>query len=95
MPSSMITCKDFLRELGDYLDESTDPALRAELEKHINECPNCWVICDTTRKTIQVYKGMDLHPLPERVHHKLMEALAQYAAKRAERNGGPRGEAQR
>lgn len=95
MQSSMITCKDFLRELGDYLDDSTDPALRAELEKHINECPNCWVICDTTRKTIQIYKGMDLHPLPERVHQKLMDALAQYAAHRAESNGNPKGEAQR
>jgi hypothetical protein len=45
------------------------------------------VICDTTRKTIQVYKGMDLHPLPERVHQKLMDVLAQHAAKRAQKNG--------
>jgi len=83
----MITCKDFLRELNDYLDDATDPALRAELEHHINECPNCWVICDTTRKTIQVYKGMDPHPLPESVHEKLMRALARKAAERAARNG--------
>jgi len=87
MPSSMITCKDFLRELSDYLDDATDPALRAELERHISECPNCWVICDTTRKTIQVYKGMDLHPLPERVHNKLMNALAQRAARKAAGTG--------
>ena len=91
MPSSMITCKDFLRELSEYLDEATDPALRAELERHINECPNCWVICDTTRKTIQVYKGMDLHPLPERVHRKLMDALAERAARKAAANGGRAG----
>lgn len=95
MPSSMITCKDFLRELSDYLDDATDPALRAELERHINECPNCWVICDTTRKTIQVYKGMDLHPLPEKVHEKLMAALAERAARKAEENGPPAGEPQR
>lgn len=90
----MITCKDFLRELSDYLDDATDPALRAELEQHINECPNCWVICDTTRKTIQVYKGMDLHPLPERVHEKLMDAIARRAAGRAARNGQAGGAAQ-
>ncbi|MGD0001083.1 MAG: zf-HC2 domain-containing protein, partial [Bryobacteraceae bacterium] len=52
----MVTCKDFLRELADFLDESVDPALRQELESHISQCPNCWVICDTTKKTIQVYK---------------------------------------
>lgn len=72
----MVTCKDFLRELNEYLDETADPSTRAELEQHINECPNCWVICDTTRKTIQVYKGMDPQPLPESVHDKLMGALA-------------------
>jgi len=95
MQSSMITCKDFLRELSDYLDDATDPALRAELERHINECPNCWVICDTTRKTIQVYKGMDLHPLPETVHQKLMDALAQRAARRTAKSGPETGEPQR
>lgn len=77
--NEMITCKDFLRELNDFLDETTDPVLRAELEKHINECPNCWVICDTTRKTIQVYKGMEAQDLPDPVHQRLMNAIAKRA----------------
>jgi anti-sigma factor RsiW len=71
----LVTCKDFLRELGEYLDEAADPATRSELEQHINECPNCWVIFDTTKKTIQVYKGIEPQPLPEPVHERLMEAL--------------------
>jgi anti-sigma factor RsiW len=54
----LLTCKDFLSELSDYLDEKIDAELRAKLESHITECPNCWVIADTTRKTIQIYKGM-------------------------------------
>jgi anti-sigma factor RsiW len=52
----LLTCKDFLSELTDYLDEKIDADLRAKLEKHMAECPNCWVVCDTTRKTISVYK---------------------------------------
>lgn len=75
----MVTCKDFLRELNEYLDETTDPVIRAELERHINDCPNCWVVCDTTRKTIQVYKGMDAQPISETVHAKLMEAIQKKA----------------
>ena len=58
----MLTCKDFLSELSDYLDEKIDAELRAKLESHITECPNCWVIADTTRKTIQIYKGMEPYP---------------------------------
>ena len=71
----MVTCKDFLRELADFLDESVDPALRQELESHISQCPNCWVICDTTKKTIQVYKGMEPEPLTDEVHTKLIQII--------------------
>ena len=79
----MLTCKDFLRELSDYLDEALDADVRAKLEKHITECPNCWVIADTTRKTIQIYKGMDPHPIPADVEDRLMHALEKkLAAKR-------------
>jgi anti-sigma factor RsiW len=77
----LVTCKDFLRELSDYLDENVDPAVRKDLEHHISECPNCWVICDTTKKTIQVYKGMDPEPLPEKVHDKLVQILEKRCGK--------------
>ena len=71
----MLTCKDFLKDLNEYLDESADAAVRAKIEAHIAECPNCWVIHDTTRKTIQIYKGMDPYPIPRDVESRLMKAL--------------------
>jgi len=71
----LLTCKDFLAELSDYLDERIDAELRAKLERHIAECPNCWVIADTTRRTIQIYKGMDPYPIPTEVESRLMKAL--------------------
>ena len=71
----MLTCKQFMQELSDYLDESVDAATRHELERHINECPNCWVVADTTRRTVQIYKGMDPFPVPADVQSRLMSAL--------------------
>ena len=71
----MVTCKDFLRELSEYLDDATAPDVKQELEAHIQECPSCWVVFDTTQKTIQVYKGMEPQPLPEAVHERLVSAL--------------------
>ena len=80
----MLTCKDFLRELSDYLDESIDAQVRAKLEEHITGCPNCWVIADTTRRTIKIYKGMEPYPVPPDVQERLMAALdRKMAAKRA------------
>jgi anti-sigma factor (TIGR02949 family) len=71
----LLTCKDFLNELGEYLDESLDPELRATLHQHVTECPNCWVLLDTTEKTIKVYKGMEAQDIPSDIHTRLMTAL--------------------
>ena len=71
----MLTCKDFLNELGDYLDESLDPEIRARLHQHVTQCPNCWVILDTTQKTIKVYKGLEPQSIPQDIHSRLMSAL--------------------
>ena len=71
----MLTCKEFLAELSDFLDETIRLEIRSKLERHLAECPNCWVVCDTTRKTIQVYKGMSACTIPDDVHSRLMEAV--------------------
>ena len=78
----MLTCKDFLHELSDYLDENLDAEIRSKLEQHITECPNCWVIADTTRRTIQIYKGMEPYPVPSDVQDRLMQALERKMAAR-------------
>jgi anti-sigma factor RsiW len=61
--------------LTDYLDESLDAEVREKLEKHIAECPNCWVICDTTRKTVEIYRGMDPYPISTEMHSRLIAAI--------------------
>lgn len=71
----MLTCKEFLRELNEYLDETTDPETRAHWQAHVDECPNCFVVVDTTRKTLEVYKGMEPQPLPEDIRERLWKAL--------------------
>jgi anti-sigma factor RsiW len=78
----LLTCKDFLSELSEYLDQTIDAGQRAKLERHITECPNCWVIADTTRKTIQIYKGMEPYPIPADVESRLMQALEKRMAAR-------------
>jgi anti-sigma factor (TIGR02949 family) len=71
----LLTCKDFLNELNEFLDESVDPEIRRKLQEHVNECPNCWVVLDTTKRTIKVYKGQEPQPIPAEIHARLMDAL--------------------
>lgn len=87
----MLTCKQFLSELNEFLDDTLDPNLKAELQRHVNECPNCWVVCDTTEKTLKVFKGMEAKPVPSDIQAKLMAALER---KMKEKGCGPCGEKQ-
>jgi anti-sigma factor RsiW len=78
----LLTCKQFLEELNDYLDDAVDMELRARLEAHITQCPNCFVIFDTTKKTIRVFKGMEPQVIPDDVHDRLMQAIKKRCAAR-------------
>jgi anti-sigma factor (TIGR02949 family) len=71
----LLTCKQFLQELNDYLDPSIDPETKRHLESHVSACPNCFVVVDTTMKTLQVYKGMEPQEVPEDLKSRLWAAV--------------------
>jgi predicted anti-sigma-YlaC factor YlaD len=80
----LVTCKQFLQELNDYLDPNIDAVTKVHLEAHVSECPNCFVIVDTTKRTLQVYKGVEPQSIPEDVQSRLWEALERKMAGRGQ-----------
>lgn len=78
----MVTCKQFLQELNDFLDPNVDAVMKAHLDKHLSQCPNCFVLVDTIMKTLQVYKGMEPQSIPEDVETRLLIALERKMAAR-------------
>lgn len=70
-----MTCADFLKELTDYLDETIDGSTRAELEDHLAWCHNCYVVCNTTKKTIEIYRDSQLYELPDELRSRLEVAI--------------------
>jgi anti-sigma factor RsiW len=70
-----VTCSDFLKELTDYLDDSIDAQTRAELEDHLQWCHNCYVICNTTKMTIEIYRDSHLYELPDDLRGRLRSAI--------------------
>ncbi len=81
----MLTCKEFLSELNEFLDESVCGTTKEELQRHVNECPNCFVVVDTTKKTLRVFRGVTEKAIPEEVHTRLMKALERKMAANAGR----------
>ena len=70
-----MTCKEFLKELTDYLDDTMDASTRSELEDHLQWCHNCFVVCDTTKKTIEIYRDQKVYELPEDLRTRLESAI--------------------
>lgn len=77
----MTSCKKLVRELSNYLDNELDASLRLELEEHMRRCPDCQVIIDTTRKTIEIYRGCDPYPIPQSLHDRLLETIRRHQEK--------------
>lgn len=78
----MLTCREFLESLNEYLDDTADAAIRSRIDAHVSSCPNCWVVFDTTKKTLQIFKGMEPQVIPQDVEVRLMAALERKMAGR-------------
>jgi anti-sigma factor RsiW len=70
-----VNCTDFLAKLTDYFDGHIDPSLLAEVKEHLGSCHHCEVVVDTTRKTIDVYRGNQAYELPEELSNRLRAAV--------------------
>jgi anti-sigma factor RsiW len=70
-----VKCKDFLKELTDYLDGTIQVEVRTELEEHLHWCHDCYVVMNTTKKTIEIYRDNQLYELPENLRTKLHQAI--------------------
>ena len=68
-------CSEFLQELTNYLDGVIDDRTKTELEGHLSWCHNCYVVCDTTKKTIEIYRDSKLYELPDDLRTRLHSAI--------------------
>ena len=61
----MISCSDFMAEIGNYLDGDVAAEVRAQLESHLAHCRTCTVLYDSARKTLQVVTDSGSFELPD------------------------------
>jgi anti-sigma factor RsiW len=82
-----VKCTEFLDELTNYLDGVIDARTKSELEDHLAWCHNCYVVCDTTRKTIEIYRNQELYELPDDLRGRLQTAIMSKCT--AQKKAGP------
>jgi anti-sigma factor RsiW len=70
-----VNCTDFLAKLTDYFDGQIEPDLLAEVKEHLGTCHHCEVVVDTTRQTIDIYRGQQHYDFPEDLSSRLRSAI--------------------
>lgn len=68
-------CKAMLSQLCNYIDGELAPHLCAQIEQHLENCDDCRVLVDTTRKTISLFRRHNQVELPSGVRERLWQAL--------------------
>jgi hypothetical protein len=71
----MITCDEFLAEFGDYLEDRASAEVREQLELHLSQCRTCYVLYDSTRKTLKIVTESSSFDLPPEVSEPIVNRL--------------------
>jgi len=71
----MVTCKEVVHLLNEYLEANLKKEAMLDLDQHLSDCPECLCFINTYRKTVQVCKKLQAKDIPEALHTKLWEYL--------------------
>ena len=70
-----MNCTDFLAKLTDFFDGNIEAELMTEVKEHLGSCHHCEVVVDSTRKTIEVYRGTEIYDFPDDLSIRLRAAI--------------------
>ena len=71
----MISCRDVIASLSDFLDDDLSAAVRRELEAHLAECRTCEVIYDSMRKSVRLVTDTRSFELDESLSERLLATI--------------------
>lgn len=71
----MITCRELVELLIDYVSDEISPEHRIHFELHLMRCPPCVAYVESYRLTIQLSRQLPCGPLPPELAQRLHAAL--------------------
>jgi len=70
-----LNCKGVILEISNYLDGELQPAVKLELEQHLEHCEDCKMVVDQTKLTVDIFCDSKPVELPLHVQSRLHQAL--------------------
>ncbi len=71
----MLSCDQFLAELGNYIENDVAADVRRQLQGHLAHCKTCQVLYDSTEKTLKIVTESNSFDLSERLHEPLIKKV--------------------
>jgi len=71
----MISCQDFITELGNLLDDDVAVEVRESLQAHLAHCQSCQVLYDSTRKTLRIVTESGSFEYPDPIAEPLVTKI--------------------
>lgn len=82
-----IDCKHVWEYISAYIEGDVDPALRAEIDKHLETCEICSAVLDSTRNVVVLVADDRVFELPagfsKRLHERIDKEIRKDEAKGA------------
>ena len=69
-------CRALLSALSDYVDGSAPESICRQIERHLDDCPNCRVVVDTLGQTVKLYHELPQPDLPATLRERLYRSFA-------------------
>lgn len=70
------SCQEMLAGISEYVDGTARQSLCEEIEMHMAECPDCRVVVDTMKKTINLYRQQEgAYHMPPEARQRLYRSL--------------------
>ena len=73
----MITCRELVEQLLDYVGEELGPEHRERICEHLGKCPPCVALVETYQLTIQLSRKLPRTPLPAALQARIRAALGE------------------
>jgi anti-sigma factor RsiW len=71
----MMTCRELVELLIDFVADELPPERRQHLEHHLQKCPPCLAYLETYQATIKLTRQLPCVPVPPELLERLRAAL--------------------
>ena len=83
--TELLTCREMVRLITDYLEDALVPAERLRFEQHLSVCDGCTAYLDQMRQLTRLTGELSEDQLPEPVKQEFLKVFANWKQERSDR----------